>query len=166
MFRSTSKYLFQFPLFKEDETSLPTTELLLWKNHYLSAEYHNLITRRIRTDFKIHLLNQEEEKNDEMEARLRIVNAIQLIREITRDNEILLQYNYEFGFCRNYLGASVWSILILTAFELANIWGHYFQWWVGIVIIACQIALFFLVFLVLKGRGRAYAKELISAYMK
>ena len=32
VFRSTSKFLFQFPLFKEDETKMPTTEFLLWRN--------------------------------------------------------------------------------------------------------------------------------------
>lgn len=32
LFRSTSKILFQFPLFKEDETKMPTTEFLLWRN--------------------------------------------------------------------------------------------------------------------------------------
>ena len=38
--RETSKVLFQYPLFKKDETEMPTTKMLLWQNEVISPAYH------------------------------------------------------------------------------------------------------------------------------
>lgn len=164
-FRSVSKWIFQFPFFKEDETKMPTTEMLLWKNKSISKEYHNNIAKKCYSMFHIRLLSEEKEFLDEREARLTIVNAVQQMREVTRDNKILLQYNYEFGFCRNYLGVVVFDILFIIIMLIINsCWNLMPQIviWIlgGIVIISALIAL-----CSLKYRAKAYARSLFSSFM-
>lgn len=165
LFRSTSKMIFQSSLYHSDETKIPTTELLLWKNRKLSKDYHKRIAGKIKEEFKIKLMNEEEEQQDEFEARLRIVNAVQLIREKTRDNAILKQYNYEFGFCRNYMGAAIWSILILSIFEIVNFVVLYINWRIGATLILLQVLFIVLAFFILRNKADAYASQLLSSYM-
>lgn len=166
VFRSISKWIFQFPLFKEDETNMPTTTMLLWSEHHLSNDYHQNIAEKVRKDFNIVLLSKQEENNEPHEARLLIVNAVQCIRNVTRDNLILQQYNIEFGFCRNYLGAATVSIVFLLAFEIVNSFIHVTASWMVLLFVLLQV-LFAILFIVsLRWRGRAYARQLFSSYMQ
>ena len=48
--RATSKLLFQFPLFKEDETHMPTTDFLMWSSDY-SDEMKRAIRNKVKKDF-------------------------------------------------------------------------------------------------------------------
>lgn len=164
-FRSVSKWLFQFPFFKEDETQMPTTEMLLWKNKSISTEQHNNISKKCYFMFHIRLLSKEKEQSDEREARMTIVNAVQHMREATRSNKILLQYNYEFGFCRNYLGAAVFDglFLIISLFvnnQLALM--PQIAIWIlcGILVFSVLLALWSL-----KYRAKAYARALFTSFL-
>ena len=104
LFRDASKMIFQFPMFKEDETDMPTTRLLLWNDSKaLSKNEIEIIAKKVKDDFGIRLLSQEETIKNPQEARKTIVSAVGKIREVTRDNPNLLNYNIDFGFCRNYL---------------------------------------------------------------
>ena len=119
----------------------------------------------MKTDFQIQLLPKAKEKENLPLSKLIIVNAVQQMREVTRDDAILLQYNYEYGFCRNYLGASVLSIVYLSMLWIINIWCEFMPWWdfalcIGIQLIAACIA-----FVILKHDANAYARQLFSAYM-
>ncbi len=165
MFRSISKWLFQFPLFKEDETEMPTTKLLLWKNHAIANEYHNNISRKVAEQFNIHLKSKDEEAADIVEAKLIIVNAVQNMRQITRDDAILLQYNYEFGFCRNYLGASVIAFAILLVLAILTYHLNLLPIWLSFSFCFLQLTFSLLAFISLKYRGKAYARQLLTAFM-
>ena len=64
----------------------------------------------MEADFGIRLLSKDEEIANPSEAKRAIVDAVGKIREVTRKNENLQQYNRKYGFCRNYLGACVYAI--------------------------------------------------------
>jgi hypothetical protein len=103
--------LFQFRLFKEDETEMPTTKLLLWSSAERKSEADiKQIAAKVEADFGIRLLSKDEEIANPSEAKRAIVDAVGKIREVTRKNENLQQYNRKYGFCRNYLGACVYAI--------------------------------------------------------
>lgn len=163
--RSTSKWIFQFPIFKEDETKMPTTEMLLWKNHMISKEMHKNIIDEVKCRFNIQLPTEEIESEDEQEARLTIVNAVQHMRDITRNNSILLQYNYEFGFCRNYLGACIYSILFIIISLIINSHLKYIPHWGILILGLIQIFAMLIACISLKYRAKAYARSLFSTFL-
>ena len=51
VFKETSKWLFQYRMFKKDETEMPTTQMLLWQNELISPEYHNEIAAKVKETF-------------------------------------------------------------------------------------------------------------------
>lgn len=164
-FRSVSKWLFQFPFFKEDETQMPTTEMLLWKNKSMSNEQHKNLIKKCYAMFHIRLFSEEKERTDEQEARMTIVNAVQHMREATRSNKILLQYNYEFGFCRNYLGASIFDIVFIIISLIVNrelvLMPQIIIWILaGILALSIILALWSL-----KYRAKAYARALFTSFL-
>lgn len=68
--------------------------------------------QKINADFKLVLKNEAEQLENEIEARKEIANAVQLIRNVTRDDKILLQYNIQFGFLRNFMGGMIVAFVI------------------------------------------------------
>ena len=129
VFKETSKWLFQYPMFKKDETEMPTTKMLLWQNAAISPAYHKVIAAKVRATFGIKLPTAEEEKADLALAKKTIADAVYQIRQNCRGDDILRQYNIEFGFCRNYLGAGVWSSLLIICTGIANIFCGWLSWW-------------------------------------
>ena len=104
LFRNTSKLLFQFPLFKEDETKMPTTEFLMWKNGYISHSQKEQVNAKMLAQYNYVMFDEHQEEVDELEARRNIVGAVGIMREATRGDKILLQCNYRYGYQRNMLG--------------------------------------------------------------
>ena len=47
LFRWTSKQLFQFPIFNEDETKMPTTRMLLWSDSSIPDESKKVLRQKI-----------------------------------------------------------------------------------------------------------------------
>ena len=158
VFKETSKWLFQYPMFKKDETEMPTTKMLLWQNAAISPAYHKVIAAKVKATFGIKLPTAEEEKADLALAKKTIADAVYQIRQNCRGDDILRQYNIEFGFCRNYLGAGVWSI------GIANIFCGWLSWWAigGTLII--QMLLMLACYLLLETRGWTYAKYLFATF--
>lgn len=164
-FRSVSKWIFQFPFFKEDETQMPTTQMLLWKNKQMSSEQHKNLMKKCYTMFHIRLFSEEKERMDEREARMTIVNAVQHMREATRSNKILLQYNYEFGFCRNYLGVAVFDIVFVIMSLIVNskiVLMPQIAIWIlcGILVFSILLAIWSL-----RYRAKAYARALFTSFL-
>ena len=165
-FRDISKLLFQLPLFKEDETEMPTTKLLLWSSKKrLSNNKIQIVAAKVQKDFQIRLLNATEEEKDLIEAKKTIVDAVGAIREVTRDNAILLNYNIDFGFCRNYLGGAVCATILLLIAFLLNVFAGAGNWAFTLVLIFIQILLGLIDFITLKQKGYRYARALFDAYI-
>ena len=165
VFKSTSKILFQYPLFKFDETEMPTSERLLWTKGLISESYHQQIADKVKKRFGIHLPTKDEEIHNLQEAKLTIANAVQQMREYTRDEKILRQYNYEYGFCRNYLGAGVWSLILILAIGIANAFLGWLPMSIVIIFFIGQILAMLLFYYMLKWRAREYAKCLFTTFM-
>ena len=159
LFRDASKMMFQFPMFKEDETDMPTTRLLLWNDSKaLSKNEIEIIAKKVEDDFGIILLSQEETITNPMEARKTIVSAVGKIREVTRDNPNLLNYNIDFGFCRNYLGGSVYSLLAILILAIIGTLTNTADWRILLLAAGLQIVLSIIMYLTLKYKGYTYAR--------
>ena len=164
LFKETSKWLFQYPMFKMDETEMPTTKMLLWQNAAISPAYHKVIAAKVKAEFGIKLPTAEEEKADLALAKKTIAEAVNQIRQNCRGDEILRQYNIEFGFCRNYLGAGIWSILFIICIGVANIFCSWLPWWEIGVALGVQVLLMLACYLLLEARGETYAKYLFATF--
>lgn len=116
--RFLSKEIFQRLNFK-DEINMPTTNLLLKSNNELEGSIKQKIEDKIKSKFNINLLTTIEESTDEPRARKLIATTVSQIRNVLRDNSLLLQHNTEYGFIRNLIGGSflafVISIIILIS---------------------------------------------------
>ncbi len=97
-------------------------------------------------------------------AKKTIVDAVYQIRQNCRGDKILRQYNIEFGFCRNYLGASVWSILLIIGIAVANIFRSWLPWWTLAIALIIQVLLMVGCYLLLETRGWSYAKYLFATF--
>lgn len=164
--RSTSKALFQFPLFKENESKMPTTELMLWSNKSLSRQKKGLVHKKIQNDLGLILMTEEQEELEEEEARLLIADAVKQIREKTRENIILFNYNCNYGFIRNFMGANIWALITVICIGILNyinplIDNSLVLGAIIIILISYPIA-----FLLLKQNGREYARQLFTAYLE
>jgi hypothetical protein len=164
--RSTSKALFQFPLFKENESKMPTTELILWKNKSISRQNKKLIHEKVQNDLGLVLMTEEQEEADEEEARHLIADAVKQIRERTRENTILFNYLCSYGFIRNFMGANVWALIIVFCLGVLN----HFNELIGNGIIFGAIFIILLSYPVtiflLKFNGKEYARQLYTAYLE
>lgn len=165
-FRDTSKFLFQFPLFKQDESEMPTTHLLLHTDkRRLSKSMLDQISIKVEKEFGIKLLDEAEEKSDLSEAKRTIVDAVGKMRESTRKNANLQQYNIDFGFCRNYLGATVYAVAILLVIMIVNIALGIGTWQYTLLALIVQLFCGIIAYATLKYKGYAYAKSLFNAYL-
>lgn len=165
MFRSTSKMLFQFPIFKEDETKMPTTEMLLYKSKLISRYENDCIRRKVFADSGLKMMTPEEELQDEYEARKNIIAAVGVIRNVTRNDKIVEQANYRYGFCRNLLGGLVWAFVILVSIFVACLFMSCSYWWIPLVGIVFVIVQGLFNYWSYKARARNYARTLFNAYM-
>ena len=164
VFKETSKWLFQYRLFKKDETEMPTTQMLLWRNEIISPEYHNEIAAKVKETFGRKLPTRKEEEADPGLSKMRIAEIVSQIRQNCRGDEILRQYNIEFGFCRNYLGAGVWSILLIIGIGIANFFCGWLQWGALVAALAFQVIMMVGCYLLLETRGWTYAKYLFATF--
>jgi hypothetical protein len=164
--RSTSKALFQFPLFKENETKMPTTELLLWKNNTISKQNKTLISKKIFQEIGLNLMTESEENQDENEARLLISDAVKNIREKTRDNIILFNYNCNYGFIRNLMGANIWAITLLLLILVLNYFYTLINYKILLIAITIVLISFPISYFLLKQNAKEYARQLYTAYLE
>ena len=164
LFRYVSKKVFQFKLFRKDETKMPTTQFLLWHDTKLPQEIKRLVRERVLQDYNYQMFTDRKEKENEYEARLNIVGAVGLIRQSLRQNSILEQSNYRYGFQRNLLGGLVCVailILFIQIFALIVGIGMSTELMIGLLIVLLQGAL---AFLQLRETAEEYAKTLFEVY--
>jgi hypothetical protein len=117
--RLLSKEIFQRLYFK-DEINMPTTNLLLKSNSELETSIKQKIEDKIKSKFDIVLLTSNEESADEPRARRLIATTVSQIRNILRENSLLLQHNIEYGFFRNLIGGSFLAFVISLIIVLSS----------------------------------------------
>lgn len=165
LFRATSKYIFQFPLFKEDETCMPTTEFLLFKNKLIAKELIVKVHKLMSVQYGYTMFSEKKEKADEQEARRNIVGAVSIMKETTRGDRMLLQCNYRYGFQRNMLGGVVWSFFAIFLFMIIssiNSLPFVCPCLIGLILTLAQ-GIF--AFVSMKYTARNYARTLINTFV-
>ena len=109
--RFISKEIFQRLYFK-DEINMPTTNLLLKSNNELETSIKQKLEDKIKSKFDISLLSAFEESADEPRSRKLIATTVSQIRNVLRNNTLLLQHNIEYGFFRNLIGGSFLAFIV------------------------------------------------------
>jgi ABC-type multidrug transport system fused ATPase/permease subunit len=164
--RSISKWIFQFRYFKQDESYMPTTELLLWNNSKFTDSYKKRIREKIKEIFNVKLFTKESETKNEQEARKLIAETIPQLRNMTRDNDILFDYNCYFGSIRNALAGCVIAMIILAILFFINLKCVI----VPTLLLIISFGLYLLCFIfakpLLSHFGYEYARKLYDAFMQ
>lgn len=163
--RLIAKEVFQRWYFR-DELYMPTTNHLLTSSTYYPITIKNKIRDKIASKFQIELLTAIEEQNDQNNARKLIATAVSQIRNMLRENSMLLQHNIEYGFWRNLIGGS----FIAVIFSAVIIWygyHNYFKDQITIGIICFIVFLVPVVFskIILRYYGKYYAKILYEQFL-
>jgi hypothetical protein len=164
--RSISKWIFQFRYFKEDESYMPTTELLLWSNSKFTDSYKKRIREKIKEIFNVKLSTKESETKNEQEARKLIAEIIPQLRNMTRENDILFDYNCYFGSIRNALGGCVVAMVVFLVLFFINL--KFIVIPTLLLVIPFSLYLLFFIFAkpLLKHFGYEYARKLYDAFMQ
>ena len=165
--RATSEFLFQFPLFKEDETKMPTTDFLMWSSDY-SDEMKKAIRNKVKKDFNYSMPSREDERKDEKAARMNIAAIVGPMRKKARESgdAVYTQANYRYGYNRNLLGGLVWAFLITVILMILNSFTKSidYKWFVvALVFIVVWVLIEFFVFY--KYSARNYARQLFDTYL-
>ena len=165
--RATSKLLFQFPLFKEDETHMPTTDFLMWSSDY-SDEMKRAIRNKVKKDFNYTMPSKEDEQKDEKADRKNIAAIVGSMRNKARESgdAVYTQANYRYGYNRNLLGGLVWSFIITAVLMILNflIKSICYKWFIGALalIVIWGLVEFFVFY---KYSARNYARQLFDTYL-
>lgn len=165
--RATSKLLFQFPLFKEDENHMPTTDFLMWSSDY-SDEMKRAIRNKVKKDFNYTMPSKEDERKDEKAARKNIAAIVGSMRNKARESgdAVYTQANYRYGYNRNLLGGLVWSFIITAVLMILNflIKSICYKWFIGALalIVIWGLVEFFVFY---KYSARNYARQLFDTYL-
>jgi hypothetical protein len=163
--RFLSKEIFQ-RLYLEDEINMPTTNLLLKSNNELETSIKQKIEDKIKTKFDITLLSSNEEIADVARARKLIGTTVSQIRNVLRENSLLLQHNIEYGFFRNLIGGSflafVISLIILFSSHCA---GDISTRNLGIILTSIYFMPIILSKVIIDRYGKYYAKILYEQFL-
>ena len=165
--RATSKILFQYSLFKEDETRMPTTDFLMWSSDY-SNEMKKAIRNKVKKDFNFTMPTKEDEKKDEIAARKNIATVVGSMRNMARASGdiVYTQANYRYGYNRNLLGGLVLSFLITMLLMVLNAFINSisYKWFiVALVFIVLWLVIEYFVFY--RYSARNYARRLFETYL-
>lgn len=163
--RFLSKELFQRLYFK-DEIKMPTTNLLLKSNNELEPSIKQKLEDKIKNKFEISLLPLNEEIADETRARKLIVTTVSQIRNLLRDNSMLLQHNIEYGFFRNLIGGSFLAFIIsLIIFFYSICEGDTTTRNLGIILTSIYFLPILLSKTIITRFGKYYAKILYEQFL-
>jgi hypothetical protein len=89
----------------------PSTYLMLYNDKTYSEQFKNKFRKRIKTKFKFNLSNKQNESKNFNEAKKRLDESMGFVRESTRGDKMLLNYNSWYGFYRNLSGGIFYSII-------------------------------------------------------
>lgn len=164
--RFVAKELFERFYFK-DEKEMPTTNYLLHSNTFFAQSTKSRIREKIKEKFGIELLSPSQEKENELEARKVIIDAVSQIRNVTRDNSLLLQHNREYGFVRNLIGGCVVAVLVIlfNLYFFMNIIANEQAFNISIVVGVLYLIPIFLSKYLVNRYGKNYAKVLFEQFL-
>lgn len=163
--RFLAKEIFQRFYF-QNELKMPTTNHLLWSDTHLEHTIKEKIHSKILSKFEIKIQNENDEQYDELKSRKQIATAVSQIRNILRENKMLLQHNIEYGFFRNLIGGSVLALIFSLAIFIhgyLNINNN--MKITGIILILIYLIPLVLSKLLIKRFGNYYSKILYEQFL-
>jgi len=164
LIRITSKY-FENKYFIKNK-GFPTTYLMTYENDAYSEVYKDQYREFVRKNFNLELLSKNEEKSNIIEARKRLNETTKLIILKIRDGVLVKKHNIWYGFFRNLIGGSIYSIIFcllnvfVSHFLLKNLTLTIFS----IVLLTMYLVVFLFRNTILKQNAEAYAKQIISEF--
>jgi len=163
--RFFGKFIFEKRSFN-DELNMPTTRFLLFSDTQYSQNYKLRTRQKIKTDFKVDMPSEVDERTDLVESKRRIVEAVGLIRGKVKKGNLLHQYNIEFGFARNLIGGSIIGLLVSIFDIIYFLYKSFIFSWLSIF-----LTLFFIMLLlqhrsIINHLGNQYAKRLFQEYLQ
>jgi len=164
--RFIGKEVFQKLYFKE-EVHMPTTDFLLFKNSVLSRDMKTKLRNKIKNDFQIGLLTEQQEMIEELEARKQIVFAVSQIKSKIRANSLLLQHNIEYGFVRNLVGGSVLAALfcLINLYFFSFVFPNPLAYTISFGLLLLYAIVIICSKWIISQNGRAYAKILYEQFL-
>lgn len=163
--RFLSKEIFQKLYFK-DEINMPTTDILLKSNDELEPSIKQKIEEKIKNKFDINLMSEIEESADEKSARKLIATTVSQIRNVLRDNSLLLQHNIEYGFFRNLIGGSLLAFIISLIIIISSHYvGDIATKNLGFILVIFYFLPILLSKVIINKYGKYYAKILYEQFL-
>jgi hypothetical protein len=161
-----AKHWIEESIFGQGGKYFPTTEMLLLTGGLLSQEGKTALRKKISTQFNFIFPETEEETKDPENARLRAREAVSAVRRRVGKGIMTQHYNIRYGFFRNLIGGTIWSVLgslgcIVIYINIQN--------WKATGLFSI-VALFFILAVIFKKQiltkfAFAYADTLFSEYM-
>lgn len=164
--RFVAKEIFQRFYFA-DELNMPTTIMLLLSDSELPLPIKENIRKQIEIKFGIKLKDAYSENQNPEAAKKLIATAVSQVRNVLRENKLLLNHNIEYGFVRNLIGGSLVSFLFsLICAIICCVFLNELKY----SITFASFAIFYLIpillsSLIIKKYGKYYAKVLFEQFL-
>lgn len=138
----------------------PTTNLLTLEDSTFSKERQRNIRQKIATEYNYEFNETGNYSKTDKAYCKRIDEAVQNIREMTRDSNILFEFNCIYGFYRNLSGGLLLNLLFMIIALLFPIERNLF---LGLIFINLSIFILSLFFTI--SNGKRYAKRLYIVFL-
>lgn len=147
-----------------NKLNFPTTNFLLFGNDEYTKSFKRNVRLKVKNDFSLMLLDEQEEFKDEKEARMRIKEAVGVMIKFVKDGHLVLKHNISYGFFRNLWGASLVGIIFSVILV-------YISWYSSLSKTGIGFGIFYLLYVLLGNRiikyfGESYARKLIEEYFE
>ncbi len=149
--------------------SMPTTQLLFTSNQTFSDSHKKQIFDKIKEKFKIDLEGINNKTKNNHNYLSEVDEAVALIREKTRDNDVLFDFNKIYGFWRNLTGGLFLDIIILLFLLIIDICLKNIYFLTAYQYSFCFIVLInfdFISFALTVKNGLRYAKRLYTVFLE
>ena len=162
--RITSKVIEQKQF--HSNAGFPTTYLMTYTDKAFSKSYKDRYRQLVKKEVNIDLLNETEEATDIIEARKRLNEATQLIKLKIKKGYLVLSQNIWYGFVRNLIGGSIYSVLFCTINIIVGAKYNNSLLVVSSIILFPVYAVMLLFYKqILTQTAEAYANQLVAEFM-
>lgn len=163
--RITSKY-FENKYFIR-YLGFPTTYLMTYGDDTFSKSYKDKYRDLVKKHFDIDLLDEEREASDIAEAHKRLNESTKQVILKVGDGRLVRKQNVWYGFIRNLIGGSVFSMMFCLINVTVGLTMHRNVLLVilSVILLVAYGILFLFHKQIMKQNAEAYAKQLIAEFI-
>jgi len=146
----------------------PSAYFLLYSDDHYSTSYKDEFRRRASLVFNLSLPTQDDESDRPDDAQRQLCELSKHMILYVKKGELIFKHNIWYGFFRNLIGGSIFSILfcILNIFVGVFILESVILWSTSTVMLIIFTTLFVFKDAILIQQAEAYGKQLISEFME